>query len=410
MSRVRVLLSEGSSLTAREVLTCLGPLGHHIEVLDPDPICIARFSRWTRRLHRCPAAGADPLGYLEAVDEIVRERGIDVLLPTHEQAWLLSVGRTLLGPQVRVALATAVSFERVQGKIAFAQLLDELGLPQPGWRLIHEESDLAGLAFPYWLKTPFSTAGRGVRAVSDERSRAAGVESLLPVAGGPLMAQQPAVGSYGQVQALFERGRLVAVHTSVQRGEGIGGSAAARVGVDHPAAREHVATLGAALDWHGGITLDYLHDDGAPTYIECNPRTVEPGNAAASGVNLPALQVDLSLESELPRETLVGRGGVRTHGTLALLLGAAAAGGGRRGVLREAADAVGGRGVFDDSLEQLTPLRRDPLSAVPLAIVLARVLASPDRADRIASEAVERYSVDAVAIDSVRTVCALDHG
>lgn len=34
---VRVLLTEGSSLTSREVLTCLlGPLAYHLEVLDPD--------------------------------------------------------------------------------------------------------------------------------------------------------------------------------------------------------------------------------------------------------------------------------------------------------------------------------------------------------------------------------------
>ena len=31
-----VLLTEGSSLTAREVVTCLGPLGYQLEVLHPD--------------------------------------------------------------------------------------------------------------------------------------------------------------------------------------------------------------------------------------------------------------------------------------------------------------------------------------------------------------------------------------
>ena len=73
------------------------------------------------------------------------------------------------------------------------------------------------------------------------------------------MAQQPARGRYGQVQALFDHGRLVAVHTSVQTGTGIGGSAAARLSVDHPVARRDVALLGDALGWHGGLTLDYMH-------------------------------------------------------------------------------------------------------------------------------------------------------
>jgi hypothetical protein len=73
VERVRVLLSEGSSLTAREVLTCLGAAGYHVEALDPDPL------------------------------------------------------------RVPVAVADVGSFGRVQSKIEFAYLLDELGLPQPRW-------------------------------------------------------------------------------------------------------------------------------------------------------------------------------------------------------------------------------------------------------------------------------------
>jgi hypothetical protein len=105
------------------------------------------------------------------------------------------------------------------------------------------------------------------------------------------------------------------------------GSAAARLSVDHPTARDHVAVLGETLSWHGGLALDYLHEDGSPQYIECNPRTVEPGNAAASGVNIPELQVRLTLGESLPGPARVGRAAVRTHGTIALLLGAGARGG-----------------------------------------------------------------------------------
>jgi len=40
---VRVLFSEASSLTAREFASVLGPAGHHIEVMDPDPGCLLRW-------------------------------------------------------------------------------------------------------------------------------------------------------------------------------------------------------------------------------------------------------------------------------------------------------------------------------------------------------------------------------
>jgi hypothetical protein len=63
---VRVPFSEGSSLTARELASVLGPAGHHIEAMDPDPLCLLRWSRWVRRIHPCPPTGLDASGYLVA--------------------------------------------------------------------------------------------------------------------------------------------------------------------------------------------------------------------------------------------------------------------------------------------------------------------------------------------------------
>ena len=391
MVGVRVLLSEGSSLTAREVLTCLGPADFHVEALDPDRLCIDRFSRWMRKVHACPRPGADPVGYLDAVKRVVRDRRIDVVLPTHEQAWLFAAGAPLLSG-VPLAVADVASFDRVQSKVEFARLLDELRLPQPRWRLVTGRGDLYALSFPYWLKSAFSTAGGGVRLVSDERSRANAELELLDV-DMPVMAQEPARGQYAQVQALFDHGRLVAAHTSVQTGTGIGPSAAARSSVDHPIARRHIGLLGEALSWHGGLTLDYLHEQGEPSYIECNPRMVEPANAAASGVNLPELQVRLTAGERLPSPPRTGRVGVRTHGTIALVLGAAAYGGTRRAVGAELARAIARRGCYRGSAEQLTPVLRDPPSAAAAVFVIGEALASPRGATEVASKAVARYSI-----------------
>ena len=396
---MRVLLSEGSSLTSREVITCLGPLGYRLEVVDPDPFCLARFSRWVRAVHRCPRPGIDPPGWLFAVRRLVRDREIDVVLPTHEQAWLFSVAGSGVRDGLPVAVAPREAFDRVQSKIEFARLLDSLRLPQPRWRLVRGAEDVADLAFPYWLKAPFSTAGQGVRQVREVGSLEMALRDLVGSGSGTVMAQEPARGQYGQVQALFDHGRLIAVHTSVQVGTGIGPSAAARLSVDHLVPRRDVALLGEALEWHGGLTLDYMHADGVPQYIECNPRTVEPANACASGVNLPELQVALTLGERVGSPMAVGRAGVRTHGTIALLLGVAASPGTRRAVMGELARAVLRHGPYRASAEQLTPVVRDPVSAVALAVVVARVMGSPAAAVRVAGAAIARYSVTADTVD-----------
>jgi len=389
---VRVLLSEGSSLTARETVTVLGPSGHRLEVMASQRMPVARFSRYVSSVHRCPPAGADPAGYLDAVAAVVRRRRIDVLLPTHEQAWLFAVARDCL-PAVGLAVADAAAFERVESKLAFAALCAAAGLPQPDWAEASSPADLAGWDYPYYLKRPFSTAGRGVSLVRSDAER----DAALAAAGSPVLAQRVAAGTYGQVAALFTHGRLLAVHTSRQAGAGAGGSAAARESTRDAQAQDDVERLGAELGWHGGLTLDYLADGAGRAYIECNPRTVEPGNAAAAGVDLPGLQIALSLGAELPAAPVIGRPGVRTHGTMALAIGAAERTGSRRAVVRAVARGLGdGR-----SREVLTPLRADPPSAIPLVTVLARLLAAPGSAAALAASAVDAYAVGPEAIAAV---------
>jgi len=216
------------------------------------------------------------------------------------------------------------------------------------------------------------------------------------------MGQVPAPGQYGQVQALFDHGRLIAVHTSVQVGYGAGGSAAARLSVNHPEAREHVARIGEHLTWHGGLTIDYSHVDGQPQFIECNPRTVEPGNAAHSGVDFPALTIALSTGAPVPDKPIVGRAGVRTRSAMALALGAAERHNSRAAVLRILRDCALSRGYLGRGIEVLTPVRNDPLSGVPLTVTALRLLARPDSASAIARGAVDDYAISPESISLVR--------
>ncbi len=211
------MLSEGSSLTAREFVSVLGPAGHHIEIVDPNPTCICRFSHWTKRVHRCPLAGRDPIGYLKTVNSLLATGAFDVQLPTHEQAWLFAATAIRLDPRGRVAVASAEAFSRVASELEFARLLDELNLPQPMWRVVESAKQIADWPTPFYLKAPFSTAGMGVRRVAQVRDANEALESLLSVArGDPVMVQSSAKGEYAQVQALFDHGRIIAVHTSAQ--------------------------------------------------------------------------------------------------------------------------------------------------------------------------------------------------
>src|SRR5258707_15241777 len=87
---LRVLVSEGSSTSAREAITILGLAGHHVEVCDPSWWCLARYSRFVRKFHHCPGLRADPAGFLRLVEKLLVAQHFDVLLPTHEQGFLFA--------------------------------------------------------------------------------------------------------------------------------------------------------------------------------------------------------------------------------------------------------------------------------------------------------------------------------
>ena len=376
----------------------LGSGGVRADVLTAGGFPIGRFSRWCRRPIAAPPPDADPFGYLSLVSGLCSAGEYEAVLATHEQAWLFAAGRHLLPADAPVAVAPIEAFDRVAGKVEFAMLCDELGIPQPRWWRCDERP--IRVPYPHWVKASYGTAGRAVRRVDTAEQERQAVRELSGT--GEVMGQAPAAGDYGQVQVLFEHGRLVAGHTSVAIGTGAGGSAAARLSVDHPAAREYAARLGEHLRWHGGLTLDYFHIDGQPQFIECNPRTVEPGNAARAGVSLPALTIALSRGGPLPGRPVIGRPGVRTRSALALAVGAAERYRSRPAVLGVLCDCALQRGQAGRAAEVLTPIVRDPPSALPLAAATALLLASPGSAATLANGAVRSYSVSPATIALVR--------
>src|SRR6266436_5280352 len=166
---LRVLVSEGSSTSGREAITILGLSGHHVEVCDPSPWCMARYSRFVRKFHRCPGLRNDPAGFLAFVEQLLSSRHFDVLLPTHEQGFLFARAQQRLEGRVGLALPSFASYRTVHSKAGFSRLLDRLGLPQPATAIVKSERELRdAIRFPCLVKTSVGTASRGIWLVRDD--------------------------------------------------------------------------------------------------------------------------------------------------------------------------------------------------------------------------------------------------
>jgi predicted ATP-grasp superfamily ATP-dependent carboligase len=405
---IRVLLCEGSSLSAREAISALGPRGYVLDVCDPDPRCLGRFSRFVRAFYRCPPAGTDPHGYLQFLLQHLKRVPYDVLLPVQEQAFLFSRVRDQLQPLVGLAVTEFGAFERLQSKVGFLQVLDYLGLPHPQTAIMRTRSEIeAWNSFPYYLKSAYGTASSSVWLITTEEERAGVIEHVENIGWlngtTEFLIQEIVQGPLCMVQAIFDQGRLIGLHCWQRLREGARGSSSSKMSIDQPLVRQHIERLGAYLRWHGSLSIDYLLDPGqsTPLYIDANPRLVECMNATFSGLNLAEMQVRLSLAESF--STLAdSHPGIRSHMLMMALLHLASKGGRRWDVLHEIWQALRRKDVYASSQEELTMLKTDIWSGLPLALVIINLLINPVRGRAIAGKAVSSYSLTPAAIQTIR--------
>jgi predicted ATP-grasp superfamily ATP-dependent carboligase len=406
---LRVLVSEGNSTSAREAITILGLSGHRVEVCDPSRYCFARFSRFVAAFHRCPGLRDDPAGFLAFVEKWLATGKFDVLLPTHEQGLLFARVRERLPGGVGLALPDFASYRTAHNKAAFSRLLDQLGLPQPLTRIVKSETELrAALRFPSVVKTSVGTASRGVWFVRDAIELEGVLQDLiaqgLSASGafaGEVLVQDFIPGTTGKAQAVFRNGRLLGFHGYRQIAAGAGGGEAIKQSESRIDVRIYLAEIGERLAWHGALSVDYiLADATTPLLIDCNPRLVEPMSAYLAGVDLVGLLLAVSL-GQTPEPAAHSRDGVRTHLAMQALIGCASRGGGRRGILHVCWQLATGGGVYADSTEELTPLRLDWLSVVPLAAIIFALLLQPRLADSLARKGWGAHLLDLASIATI---------
>ena len=402
---LKILVPEGSSTSCPEAITILGLAGHHVEVCDPSPWCLARYSRFVKKFHRCPGLRTDPAGFLAFVERLIATGRFDVLLPTHEQGFLFARVQERLAGKIAFALPSFESYRTAHSKAGFSRLLDQLGLPQPPTRILKSQAEPRGNSrFPSVVKTSVGTASRGIWFVHDESELASALHdiSLSGAFADEVLVQDLIAGTTEKAQSVFCRGRLIGFHAYRQIMAGASGGEAIKESVSRPVVRGYLEKFGVQLGWHGGLSVDYIMpDDGtAPLLIDCNPRLVEPVNAWRSGSNLVALLLAVS-QGETPAALPESRAGVLTHLAMQVLLGIASRGGSRRDLVRECRRLMAGSGPYADSSEEMTPVRLDWISAVPLATTVALLLASPGFAKKLVRGGFGAHLLD---VESMRLI------
>ncbi len=251
------------------------------------------------------------------------------------------------------------------------------------------------------VKTSIGTASRGIWRVRDDDELTEAMRELDAIGAfdGEVLVQDLVAGATEKAQAVFCRGELKGFHAYRQIAAGAGGGEAIKQSVTRPVVRAHLATIGQRLAWHGALSVDYIlsDDDTTPRLIDCNPRLVEPMSAYLAGIDLVGMLLEIS-RGETPQVAPPGREGVRTHLAMQALLGCASRGGTRRDIIVECWRLLRGSEPYAGSSEELTPVRLDWLSAVPLVTTAILLLAVPKLAATLAKKGWGAHLLDIESI------------
>lgn len=390
-------------MSARDIVFALGR-NHVIDVLDPSPVCQLRFSSLVRRWYRCPSYSRDPQAYLNFLLERLQTEKYDVLLPTHEQTYLLSRFREVIRQYVGLAVPDFETLEQMQSKATFARLLDRLEIPSPPTKIVVTRQELEQHTdFPCFVKVDFSTAGRGVWHVHDQDEMRAAAAAIDFANGREVLIQQPARGLQCSALAVFDAGRMLMCLPCHIRKPGVGGWGMNGESVDHPEVVEQVRQMGEYLQFHGALFVDYFYDPQTriAQYIEANPRLGAALFPELCGQDVANLFLDLSLNR--PVQPLPApRVGVRYHQGFLMLISAAKSGATRGQLFRELLDAIRRRGFYANSTDTITQPTTDWLSVIPATAVTLLLLAWPRASHWLVRRTLENYALSEQGVQAIR--------
>jgi len=298
----------------RMAYTAVKSLSRHGIRAVPGDSFSASMCFYSRHCHRhfiYPSPYLYPERFIHTLAEKARQFNCQVVIPMHEEGFVIARYRDRLAPWLKVPLSDYDQIMTLHSKDRFYRLARRLDVPIPKTHIVGEDGDIDQIAdlisYPAVIKPRRAHGSFGLRYVYSPQQLRESCEQLMRRFGfqkdkTPIV-QEYVAGVKHSVCLLFNQGQLRARCTfKFLREYPIrGGTAVLRISTREERMEQIALRVLQDLQWHGIAEAEFtLTPDRGPILMEINPRfwgSLYQGVAA--GVDFPYLLFRMALDGDV---------------------------------------------------------------------------------------------------------------
>ena len=270
-----------------------------LDAADPYKLSPALHSNAVDMLHVTPSPSKDPIGFTKTVADIVKERQIDIVIPTFEEGFFLSRYVELL--PVPIFAPSFTSLEILHNKYKFVKLCEDLGINTPETYAATNRDKLydGTKRFSRYVARPaFSRGGVDFLTNHGPRAGECSIDDCDPSPDNPWLIQPFEEGVDACSFSIVQDGEVL-VHCAYKPTiPSAGGWAVQFTSVEDFGSYNVASTISKKFKISGFISFDYRQKNDILLAIECNPRLsaggfLTPKNWMADALigNKPSLKI-----------------------------------------------------------------------------------------------------------------------
>ena len=217
--------------------------------------------------------------FIDDVEKIVRDHGIEMVLPAFEEAFYLATAHDRLDPITTLYTGPFSDLARLHDKGTFQRLAVELGLPAPETVVARSDADLADAIarWPRWFaRAAFSRGGVALLTNTGPLADRMKPEDVHPSDDEPWLVQPFVDGPMNCTYSTLHDGHVTAHCTYAAPRQWHHSTGIEFEAIDGGPSLAIIETLGRHLGYTGQLSFDFVdRGEAGLTLIECNPRPTD---------------------------------------------------------------------------------------------------------------------------------------